>query len=342
MSVSFNLADNPPDDTVSDLAFAPHGNYIGVGSWDGTARIWQIGDNAAGFFKCRAPEKQEAVLRIAWDPDSTRLYYGTTGGKIGCLTVEGKQTDVCNGLIGPISGLKYWEEGGSLIVATLKGYMYQVYTDGTQEPIMIYSKEVAKIDDLSITNIAIGKNWLYFIGIRSTPRPDCLPPDNVFMSANLAAPSGRVEFKPVPHTMTIPLMCVAVSSNDMEWAIGGVNGKIEYKPENDSETKIEKGFCVETHKKLYAVNCLASSPERPLFAAGGGNGELIYITPNKRAKPIKWTGKPVTAITFAYQNGLIAAATGNDWAEGSQSYFKKDDAKIPEIVIKKIQQSDYP
>lgn len=341
--------DNPPDETISDLAFSPSGNYIAASSWDGTARIWELNDTFTNQqYKFKASEKQEAITRIAWDPDGSKLYYGTTEAKIKSLdNVSGKTDEIANlAPCGRISGLKYSEVTGGLIAATARGYIILVFPDKS-EPKLIFDPNASKtgassMADLSIINIAVGQNYLFFIGNHTTPKPDLSPTDQVFYSGNLAPANGIFEVKPVNHQLTSQLMALAVSQDDQEWVIGSITGQVEYKSENDTETKVEKGHRNDTTKDMYAVNCLAFSPERPFIASGGGDSSIIFISPrNKRFKAIKGNGKTPTAIAFSYTNGALAIATGYDYSQGSSAYYKSKEQNAPEIIIKKLTQTDY-
>lgn len=60
---------NPPEDSVSDLAFSPQADYLAVASWDKKVRIYEI--NASGGSEGRAMFEHEApVLSCHWSPVS--------------------------------------------------------------------------------------------------------------------------------------------------------------------------------------------------------------------------------------------------------------------------------
>jgi mRNA export factor len=57
----------PPEDSISELAFSPAGEFLAVSSWDKKVRIYEINDqgNSQGktFFEHEAP-----VLSCCWSP----------------------------------------------------------------------------------------------------------------------------------------------------------------------------------------------------------------------------------------------------------------------------------
>jgi WD40 repeat protein len=56
--------------TVADAAFSPDGTVIGTGSYDGTARIWEV---ATGRPLVTFAGRGGAVYAIAFSPDGTRI-----------------------------------------------------------------------------------------------------------------------------------------------------------------------------------------------------------------------------------------------------------------------------
>jgi len=60
---------NPPEDSISDLAFSPQADYLAVASWDKKVRIYEI--NASGGSEGRAMFEHEGpVLSCHWSPVS--------------------------------------------------------------------------------------------------------------------------------------------------------------------------------------------------------------------------------------------------------------------------------
>jgi mRNA export factor len=63
---------NPPEDSISDLAFSPKSQHLAVASWDKKVRIYEITATGAtegkAFFECEAP-----VLSCHWS--SVRISY---------------------------------------------------------------------------------------------------------------------------------------------------------------------------------------------------------------------------------------------------------------------------
>jgi mRNA export factor len=71
------LVNQPPNDTVSSIAFSPKAlapnNFLVAGSWDNEVRLWQIqssGDTSPiGMIQHEAP-----VLDVAWSADGMTIF----------------------------------------------------------------------------------------------------------------------------------------------------------------------------------------------------------------------------------------------------------------------------
>eukprot|EP00920_Eleutheroschizon_duboscqi_P032455 GHVT01078382.1.p1 GENE.GHVT01078382.1~~GHVT01078382.1.p1 ORF type:complete len:235 (-),score=45.41 GHVT01078382.1:251-955(-) len=80
-SYSINTAyklPNPPSDTISQLAWAPQGQFLGCSSWDKTSRIWQVASqfnslqaNPAKLYTFEAPQ-----LTCCFGPTPQQFFSG--------------------------------------------------------------------------------------------------------------------------------------------------------------------------------------------------------------------------------------------------------------------------
>lgn len=56
---------SPPDDSISELAFSPTADFLGVASWDNKVRIYQVNDQGQSEGKA-VMDFQAPVLTCAW------------------------------------------------------------------------------------------------------------------------------------------------------------------------------------------------------------------------------------------------------------------------------------
>ena len=273
------------------------------------------------------------MLRVCWSSSDGSLFCGTTRGEILKLDPRKNEHNLTPIAIisDAITGLKYFPSFDSLIVGTMHGSLFAVSPNGE------VVREIYSGKGL-VTDVAVGNGVIYSITVDSTPTPDLHPPDTHLLVSKIEKDKFKTE--PVAVDLKgVPITCIAAS--DRGYALGFINGQIEYSLDN--EPKVEKGHRTEAagKKEMYSVNAIAISPERPFIASAGGDGNLIFINmQNKRGKPSK-IGRKVTAIAFSPTNGVIAYAAGNDWQEGSQSYYRERTDDCIKVTVKKLTSADY-
>ena len=63
---------NCPDDSISMIKFSPNANYLLCGSWDNTARCWEVAETGPGL---KAQISHDApVLSCCWHSVCVRMY----------------------------------------------------------------------------------------------------------------------------------------------------------------------------------------------------------------------------------------------------------------------------
>ncbi|KAK2760934.1 Poly(A)+ RNA export protein rae1 [Arachnomyces sp. PD_36] len=64
---------NPPEDSISDLAFSPASEHLAVASWDKKVRIYEINDQGQSEGKAMF-EHDGPVLNCCWSPVSVPAF----------------------------------------------------------------------------------------------------------------------------------------------------------------------------------------------------------------------------------------------------------------------------
>jgi mRNA export factor len=63
----------PPNDSISKLAFSPTSNYLIASSWDNNVRCWEVQEN--GQSEAKAEQSHAApVLDCCWHVDGTKVF----------------------------------------------------------------------------------------------------------------------------------------------------------------------------------------------------------------------------------------------------------------------------
>ena len=80
---------NPPDDSVSEIAWNPNGNYLACGSWACDIRLWEIGSSGA---QSKAQQKHDGpVLSLAFTKDGSKLISGGADNAVKCWDLASNQ-----------------------------------------------------------------------------------------------------------------------------------------------------------------------------------------------------------------------------------------------------------
>ena len=69
---------------VSDVAFQPHGELLATGSWDGTARVWNLSEGTSQVFRFGAVQSTATRVAVAWSSDG-RYLAAAREGQLVCV-----------------------------------------------------------------------------------------------------------------------------------------------------------------------------------------------------------------------------------------------------------------
>ena len=64
---------DPPEDSISDIAFSPQAEYLAASSWDGKVRIYEIDGQGNSQGKAIFPH-EGPVLSVTWSKVSLRIF----------------------------------------------------------------------------------------------------------------------------------------------------------------------------------------------------------------------------------------------------------------------------
>jgi mRNA export factor len=68
---------DPPEDSISDIAFSPQAEYLAASSWDGKVRIYEIDGQGNSQGKALFPH-EGPVLSVAWSKVSLQFSLSVT------------------------------------------------------------------------------------------------------------------------------------------------------------------------------------------------------------------------------------------------------------------------
>lgn len=321
------------EDTIQTLKFSQNRqamNILASGGWDSKIRIWEINYSPTGI-NCQFNSKlaysntlSEPILSLCWQPDSVKLFSGTTDGIISCNDL----TNFSTMQIGKHDlGVKElcWI-GGNLNLLVSGGWDGKicVWDLKSSTPVATYDTQ-KKVYSMScvypLLIVGLSDRGLCYFNLNKIQQTG-FNPEAIFES----------------H-LKYQTRSIACFSEGNGYAIGSIEGRVAIKyvdlnkmPEIHQETKqmnSNEDFAFRCHRvgdiaDVFPVNCIAFNQPYGTFCTGGGDGTWLiwdkisksrlkighFPAPNNQPKP------PITALDYSMNGDLLAYAGGYDWSKG--------------------------
>ncbi|KAJ2705650.1 RNA export factor gle2 [Coemansia sp. IMI 203386] len=295
----------PPTDSVSEVAFSPKANFLAASSWDNEVRIWEIQSNGTSVGKA-AFSHQAPALCCAWSQDGTKI---ASGG----VDKAGRMMDVGTGQSvqiaqhdGAIRCIKFVEaENASPIVATAGWDKMLKYWDLRQQ---------SPIGTVNLPERAYAMDCNNPLLVVATAERKVV----IFDMANPTTP-----FETVDSPLKWQTRTVSCFTKKDGYAIGSIEGRvgIQYV---DPKMK-DKSFSFKCHREskglevhVHSVNSIAHHPGYGTFSTASNDGSFVFWDKDARQK-LNFHAKlggPIISTAFNGDGKLFAYAMGYDWAQG--------------------------
>ncbi|KAL9714273.1 RNA export factor gle2 [Leucoagaricus gongylophorus] len=300
----------PPPDSISSLSFSSQADYLAVGSWDNSVRIYEVGTQGQTQGKAMY-QHQGPVLSTCWNKDGTKIFSGgadnagrmfdVTTGQATQVAQHDAPIKVVKWIEAPQMGIlatgswdktiKYWDLRSQSPVATVQ-LPERCYTFDVQYPVLVVGTAERHIQIFNLNN-------------PTTPY----------------------------KTMTSPLKwqtrvvsCFTASQNN-GFAVGSVEGRvaIQYVEESDSTNN----FSFKCHRRdsnpntkdqalVYAVNDISFHPVHGTFSTSGSDGTIHFWDKDARTRLKSFEAAPasISCSTFNRTGSIFAYAVSYDWSKG--------------------------
>lgn len=304
---------NPPEDSISDIAFSSQGDFLAVSSWDNKVRVYEV--TPQGQSEGRAMfEHQGPVLSTRWSPDGTKVVSGGCDNAARLYDIQsGSATQVAQhdqpvrsvrfvdipNTAGPMLAtsswdktLKYWDLRQQTPISTVQ-LPERAYTMDTSKNLLVVGTAERHICIFDLNN-----------------------PGSIF------------------RTTTSPLKwqtrSIACHPNGEGFSVGSIEGRcgIQYVDPNMNQ---QNGFSFKCHRKsvtsprnetlVYSINSMCYHPTFGTLCTAGADGSLHYWdTESKhRLKGFPDAGGIITATTFNRTGTIFAYALSYDWSKGYEN-----------------------
>ncbi|KAJ7352542.1 WD40-repeat-containing domain protein [Mycena albidolilacea] len=301
---------DPPTDSISCMAFSSQADYLAVGSWDNSVRIYEVG--AGGQSQGKAMYQHEGpVLSVCWNKEGSKIFSGgadNAGRMFDVATGQATQVaqhdapiKVVKWVDTPQAGIlatgswdktiKYWDLRTPAPVATVQ-LPERCYSVDVQYPLMVVGTAERHIQIFNLTN-------------PTTPYKTMLSP---------------------LKWQTRVVSCFTASTNS-GFAVGSVEGRvaIQYVEDKDSGNN----FSFKCHRRdstptskdaavVFAVNDISFHPVHGTFSTCGADGSIHFWDKDarNRLKTFEAAPGPISTTTFNRNGSIFAYAVSYDWSKG--------------------------
>lgn len=321
---------NPPEDSISDIAFSTQADYLSVASWDNKVRIYEIANN--GESQGRAMyEHQGPVLSTRWSPDGTKVVSAGCDNAARLYDLQSSQTTQVAAHDAPIRSVRYVNipaAAAPMIVTASWDKTLKYWDTRQQQPVSTVNlPERAYAMDTQKDLLVVG----------TAERHVCI--------FNLNNPG--VIFKSVVSPLKWQTRAVCCYPTGASYAIGSIEGRcgIQYidEPENS-----QKSFSFKCHRQavsgrnesqVFPVNAISVHPVYNTLSTAGSDGSYnFWDTESKhRLKAFNGVGGPITSSAFNSSGTIYAYSLSYDWSKGHQ---QNNSQNITTVKFHMIQEED--
>jgi mRNA export factor len=305
------IVQNPPEDSISDLAFSPQADFFSVSSWDKKVRIYEVSAN--GTTEGRALYEHDApVLTTRWTSDGTKVISGGCDKQVKLYDLQSGQAQQIGAHDAPVKSVRFVECGPANTPVVVSGSWdktLRYWDTRTPNPIAtIQLPERVYAMDSSQKLLVVG----------TAERHVCI--------IDLNNPQQ------ITKTVTSPLKwqtrSIACYPQGNGYALGSIEGRCAFQYIDDGE-QAQLGFTFKCHRRsetkqgrtenhIYALNSICAHPVYGTFATAGSDGCFNFWDKDAkhRLKGFPALGGPISAAGFNRNGNIYAVAVSYDWSKG--------------------------
>jgi len=300
---------DPPTDSISSMALSGQADYLAVGSWDNSVRIYEVlaGGQTAGKAMY---QHQGPVLSVCWNKEGNKILSGGADNAARMFDVQtGTPTQVAQH-DAPIKSVK-WVDAQSGILATASWDKTVKYWDlRTPQPVIsVTLPERIYTMDVQYPLMVVGTAERHI---------------QIFNLSNPATPYKTMQ-SPLKWQTRVAT-CFTASPNS-GFAVGSIEGRvaIQYVEDKDSSNN----FSFKCHRRdstptskdqsmVYAVNDISFHPVHGTFSTCGSDGTIHFWDKDARTrlKTFENAPGPITCSAFSRTGAIFAYAVSYDWSKG--------------------------
>ncbi|KAF1988085.1 WD40 repeat-like protein [Aulographum hederae CBS 113979] len=303
---------DPPEDSVSSLAFSPVAEHLAVASWEKKVRIYEISPQGQSEGKAMI-DFEAPVLSCAFSKDGTKVVGGGGDNAARMIDLAANQTTSTTQVAAhdaPVSCVKMFNTNGNNMLVTGSYDKTIKYWDLRQQnPVgSIQCQDRVYTMDIMNEMLVLGTS------------------DRYINIVNLRDPFKF--YKTLQSPLKWQTRVVSCFTDASGFAVGSVEGRcaIQYVEEKDSALN----FSFKCHRnqdttgnqrdvsRVFSVNDISFHPVHGTFSTAGSDGTFHFWDKDAkhRLKGYPEVGGTISATTFNRDGNIFAYAVSYDWSKG--------------------------
>ncbi|GAB7364870.1 hypothetical protein MBLNU230_g5661t1 [Neophaeotheca triangularis] len=301
---------NPPEDSISDLAFSGQSDHLAVASWDKKVRIYEI-DQQGKSKGVALFEHEGPVLGTAWSKDGQKVFGGGADKAARMLDLGSGNTSNATQVAAhdqPISCIETCNVNNTEILITGSWDKTIKYWDLRQQT------PVATLQCQERVYCMDARNDMLVIGTA----------ERYINVVNLQNPGTF--FKTMQSPLKWQTRVVSTFTDAQGFAVGSTEGRcaIQYTQDKDASSN----FSFKCHREtpandrnvsnVYSLNDISFHPEHGTFSTAGSDGTFHFWDKDAkhRLKGYPNVGGTISATDFNRNGNIFAYAVSYDWSKG--------------------------
>ncbi|CCH44723.1 Vegetative incompatibility protein [Wickerhamomyces ciferrii] len=305
------IVQNPPEDSISDLAFSPQADLLSVSSWDKKVRIYEV--LPTGQTEGRALYEHDApVLTTRWTLDGTKVISGGADKQVKLYDIQSGQQQQIGQHDAAVKAVRFVECGPTNTQVVVSGSWDKTlrYWDLRQpQPVStIQLPERVYAMDAAQKLLVVG----------TAERHVCI------IDLNNPQQISKQAMSPLKW-QTRSISCYPQGNG---YALGSIEGRCAFQYIDEQE-QAKAGFTFKCHRQnetkagrteshIFSLNSIAAHPVYGTFATAGSDGCFHFWDKDAkhRLKGFPSLGGTISAANFNRNGSIYAIAVSYDWSKG--------------------------